>query len=752
MITGYRNKPTVSSTTIAAPVPVGIRAYNTNLFVRNTKFTNIGKFLPATEEIVGRGIDGLNNSGTVKTLDFVGLGRDGEASFNNVHTGMDCLGMSIFVSETKFVKGKNHVDIYDAKFPAQYVFHRNRFEAYACQGIFAHRLFPVQKFEVTSNYFVDNLLASYAAGLGVVGLRVVNPVTTLGGQPVPTYTSIPKAGSLFVSDNHFINENKTPDVSTSYQHEGANIAGIYDATLSGNFFENEFTGGILSTGSYIGSKLYACPSYSLIDNSFTGTTQSYAASAGNPTGAVIEHSGYGANQCNGFNLLETGMSFDGYFCEGTFLFQNDFGQHHSGLILSANTMIGEQDGTQNSWEFATTTPNVEALFPVPSTDPDFLTKMAASKFQIYESENTTPQRWAIPRVPSGSAWFSESFTEPLTYSVACDVDQYPPDPRKNITYTDRNVIYGTMPELDGYPATKWDASMRLYTKLFTYPDLHPYGSAADEFYSAKGSSTFARLGTVSEQLRTITRPSNTLYETLDDYYEQLRSNGLRLVLIDSLISIASGGQLSALLVERDSLNDVQVATEQSLASALSTYSASRNTVLQALMTDLTGIDATEQYELNMQTVLRTMIEDAVATTGQSWTTQQQADLEDVAEQCSLSGGYRVILARAMLFDQQFEDDSSSEERSSAQSKTLASFEAYPNPTTGSLRLQLFKPMGEGSAVAVKDPTGRQVLHQSMSAGIKTTDLNLSGLTPGLYFVHLLDGSNSVSVKRVFLNQ
>lgn len=59
-------------------------------------------------------------------------------------------------------------------------------------------------------------------------------------------------------------------------------------------------------------------------------------------------------------------------------------------------------------------------------------------------------------------------------------------------------------------------------------------------------------------------------------------------------------------------------------------------------------------------------------------------------------------------------------------------------------------MSEAGAVVVQDPMGRQVLRQNIGAN-GTADLNLNGWVPGLYFVHLLDGTRTVSVSKVFLN-
>jgi hypothetical protein len=155
--------------------------------------------------------------------------------------------------------------------------------------------------------------------------------------------------------------------------------------------------------------------------------------------------------------------------------------------------------------------------------------------------------------------------------------------------------------------------------------------------------------------------------------------------------------------------------------------------------------------MNMKTALRVMIEGALATNTEGWTAQQEADLKDVAEQCSLPGGHGVIFARAMLLEQRFSDEGClTEPRTSEGGSALQGIEVYPNPTTGLVHLRLRQPMNEAGAVIVQDPMGRQVLRQNIGAS-SSADLNLHGLVPGLYFIQLLDGTRTVSISKVFLN-
>jgi hypothetical protein len=95
LFTGYSHTPDQS-----AVAPIGIYAESTNLTVRGTRFTNMGKALPPSEEVTAYGISCPNTGFFPRTLDFVGLGRDGTTAFSNVHTGIVCQNMNVFVSST----------------------------------------------------------------------------------------------------------------------------------------------------------------------------------------------------------------------------------------------------------------------------------------------------------------------------------------------------------------------------------------------------------------------------------------------------------------------------------------------------------------------------------------------------------------------------------------------------------------------------------------------------------------------------
>jgi hypothetical protein len=76
------------------------------------------------------------------------------------------------------------------------------------------------------------------------------------------------------------------------------------------------------------------------------------------------------------------------------------------------------------------------------------------------------------------------------------------------------------------------------------------------------------------------------------------------------------------------------------------------------------------------------------------------------------------------------------------------FKVYPNPTTGSLRLEFNKEIkGQNATIILSGPFGDIVSHRSVNADQKV-DLSLSGKPVGMYFVRVITGKSSETVKVV----
>ena len=67
-------------------------------------------------------------------------------------------------------------------------------------------------------------------------------------------------------------------------------------------------------------------------------------------------------------------------------------------------------------------------------------------------------------------------------------------------------------------------------------------------------------------------------------------------------------------------------------------------------------------------------------------------------------------------------------------------EVYPNPTKGSLTLELPRALTQSGDLIVTDLSGRTLMQQKISAGQSTCSLNMSQLPAGRYIIRISNAS------------
>ncbi|MCF8238977.1 MAG: T9SS type A sorting domain-containing protein [Saprospiraceae bacterium] len=77
-----------------------------------------------------------------------------------------------------------------------------------------------------------------------------------------------------------------------------------------------------------------------------------------------------------------------------------------------------------------------------------------------------------------------------------------------------------------------------------------------------------------------------------------------------------------------------------------------------------------------------------------------------------------------------------------------SLQVYPNPTTGQLQVNLPQLAGISNRLEVVDLTGRLLISQVIPVGERSQQVDLSGLSGGLYFLRWTDGIRTLARQRV----
>lgn len=171
-----------------------------------------------------------------------------------------------------------------------------------------------------------------------------------------------------------------------------------------------------------------------------------------------------------------------------------------------------------------------------------------------------------------------------------------------------------------------------------------------------------------------------------------------------------------------------------------------------LLTNLNAVSTTTVYEQNLKTWLGIALEQYINNT-ETLSSQQMADLTEIANQCRAEGGLGVVFARLALGQRstRLGDCPETEERSEntgrdVQASDLA-FESRvsPNPTSGAFRVQVNQDLQEGQ-IRLLDTKGQLVRNWKFS-GTQFT-INPESVMSGVYLLEISNQGQVLSREKL----
>lgn len=192
------------------------------------------------------------------------------------------------------------------------------------------------------------------------------------------------------------------------------------------------------------------------------------------------------------------------------------------------------------------------------------------------------------------------------------------------------------------------------------------------------------------------------------------------------------------------------ALNQETALLLNSVADARNERLNSLQNDLTTVDVSTEYEINLKTVLTIMVTSALSDSPWHWTDEQTASLQSIAAQCKLPGGYGVVLARLMLEQTNPAEEGCTVGVRSAQATGTErmGWKISPNPTSGSIQISLPKST-EIRFLDLYDQWGHKIRTQKIGAE-SAFSWNLGDLPNGMYYMKLIGGQEAYFVQKIVI--
>jgi hypothetical protein len=445
----------------------GIKAANSDIIIRNTRFANIANPIDPQDDAA---IAGVQNSDI--TLEGLGLVT---STISGGNVGVYLSNSDAEITDAKFSNndlGVVHNSIIQD--PLRRLKIKDCvFKGFKDKGVTITGSCKLSTFEIERSVFDDDEDQK--------GIREYISVRS--------QTAIDGSGFKFLNNKFYFRNRPFPGPG-SIDGLGVYLTNIHKGLGAGNEFYDEGTlaGGLART--FVGVSMDGCKTFVWEGNNFIGSGISGPAAVSEICFLVSNSTfcQYNCNFLDGFNL---GMQFYGD-CSGSSIYRNSFNLHPSNAIDFAEdgVVIGGQFKKYNEWNGS----GVYMLYTnYNPTNPQHKFRVGRSLFTIHTENDNLPS-WANPirvgNTEPDSNWFKGINTWPPLVDQCPEITIDPTDPKLDLG--EKAIIAGNFIPFEGYPANTWDASFSLYHHMTVDPSVRPMGSMEATWYSNNYTSNLGK--------------------------------------------------------------------------------------------------------------------------------------------------------------------------------------------------------------------------------------------------------------------
>lgn len=338
-------------------------------------------------------------------------------------------------------------------------------------------------------------------------------------------------------------------------------------------------------------------------------------------------------------------------------------------------------------------------------------------------------------VPSVGSWFISDPGQPQ----ACGGEKI------RITDSDIQIAKDEYSSPNG--AATWDLQRRLWYKLIRHPELADDDPDVAAFYANTAGSSpekFARAFHDYEQAYFATNTLAAHYGDYDELVEEIRRIDLAINQDTTLDKGYLFGALDTALAAFAAWND-------ELAVRTASYVYKRDLLLNSVQTSVNSLPATTAYEQAWKTILTAGIQKGL---GNEPDSVDRVDLLFLANSCPADVGsaWQEVLAfmpgedARPFWGRESEEDCVALERSLA-SQQSAAFRVFPNPAVNYLRLYTGELQRDGVVCTIWSLSGQPLASANVAAGQTEAVFDVSGLSPGIYFLQWFDRPGALQCVR-----
>ncbi len=696
----------------------GIYVTSSNISIFNAQFIDMIPFPPGAGFIPsGIAIFGQNSYITANRnyIDYADAGiylfdsKSATTNFNEIYHVR--LGISEWRGNRKIIANNNKI-------------------SYTLQGIGIQNPNKVTNLEIEGNDPLINIgnSANYATGIYINGLK-------------KTFTS--KIKYAKIKDNLIFHPK---------DGEGIRLVGCEYVALQHNIFNNTDIDQVIDYD-YAGFSLDNVSNCVIYNNYVFGKESSTSA---NTYSFEINGSSNNTYCLNYSTESRYGFNFSGT-CTSKDRFRSNVILNHSrGLNIKSSSVLGTQEYTGNNWNgtyIFDAAANAETQKPV----------RLLSQFTI---NTCNPPQWPLSITPiqgcvnDPELWIrlnSQGFNNTICTAPFPTLENpLPPDGgilTNNDEWTAQGIV-GT------YSPLVFEMPLDLYTKLKSNPNLLGNNSQIDSFYASNSNTNlykFYRLDSAINEFLTLKGNHYEMIFALDSIISDIQ-NSIRQ--LDILFNAANtelertniAAQKYNLILQQLSL----INESDSLLTVISTEKSNLLLSIQTWDSEIIPIGVVEQNRHTANEVFIATILHGIDTLN----SVQLSQLEPIANQCFLSGGRGVLIARElmrMVSSYQYIDDLLCSPPqpifAAVDDSPRSDFIIRPNPSNGNFVVHCpVDQKGNINSIILTDLEGHQVLNQKVQVNNELQiELKLNNsIPPGIYLIQICNHKKKLYSDKIII--
>ncbi len=682
----------------------GIITSGCGMTLRNSNFSNIQRTASEPYPFTGYGVHATaGNASRGQILDQIGNGEDGAASFSNCHTGIFASGMIVNrINENNMGGMQLGVSIEHAPFT------RVNYNTIGATS----RGVQVYQAHAGSIVQVDHNTISISGNLKGKGIEI-NQTGLASGDFRVEWNSITIDGQ-FTKGIHLIANGGTRVTDN-------------DVLLSG------------AVNRSAGIEMAGNPNGFVSCNTVTGTgnfsSQDVGMSVWNASGTA-----YG---CNQLSSTHTGARFSMASSSPELFGTTIFDTHEIGLHLTASAVLGPQNGKGNLWEGS-------------YADFGALHEGTFDLSLFFVEESPLSDFWPNPYYPP--LWFQNGDKEAEHCLIlACAEEEIPPPVTHEI---DDSIALGGLSLTQYQEEVNWLAKQYLYAKLHENSHLMPEGSAMAAFYAAESAGTLGALYAIRESASGLFASDTITTAAFHAQQEHIGLNINKLVDIDSTLVTASSQDSVLLLADKVAVwteTDSLMGLQKQLLDGLAIDRIAAAPVLIANNAAIGAATLMEQNERDVNEVLLKTMVSGIST----FDSTQLATLNQIANQCPISGGRGVFMARGLLApftDTIYYDDETvlcppPQSRLSHAVETVEEehrFKVYPNPAGYALNIESQLTYSNNLEINLVSLLGQNFALERYPRGNSSYSFNIAQIPRGVYLLTIRNGEEIIFKEKIVL--